>query len=238
MKLVIQIPCYNEEGQIAATLASIPEEFKHVTEIQILVIDDGSKDCTLAKIKDSPGLRVLNLNEHQGLAQAFFCGIKESLKFDPDIIVNFDADMQYNASDIPRLIQPVINGDANVVIGERPYFHLKHFSMAKKILLWIGSRLISLITGYKIRDAASGFRAFDKMSAEKLKIDSNFTYTLESILFFAKHKIKLTTVSVTANSPTRPSRLFKTNVTYIIYSIGTVFGTLIRFNKRIFSKTS
>jgi len=229
MKLVIQIPCYNEEEQIAGALSSIPKELVGIDRIGILVINDGSTDRTIEEVKKFPEVSIYDLEEHMGLAQVFFRGIKKSLDMGADIIVNFDADLQYSASDIPALIAPILEGRTDVVIGERPYLTLDHFSIVKKVLLIIGSKIISLITGYKIRDAASGFRAFHRRAVEGLYIYSNFTYTLETILFFSRHRVDIETVSLGGNNPTRPSRLFKTNLHYIILSAATVINTILRY---------
>lgn len=229
MDLVVQIPCYNEENHIVEAVKSIPQRIKGIDSVSILVIDDGSTDATCEKVKKLSNAHVLNLPEHVGLAQVFKEGIKKSLELGADIIVNFDADLQYDASEIDELVSPIVLGKASVVIGERPYWKIKHFSFIKKILLFIGSKMISLVTGYNLKDAASGFRAFSRESVENLKIYSSFTYTLETLIYFSKIKIKLVPIPLSKINITRPSRLFRTNFQYISLSVLTVIKTLWRY---------
>jgi glycosyltransferase involved in cell wall biosynthesis len=229
LNLVVQIPCYNEENHIVEAVKSIPEEINGIDNVKILVINDGSTDTTCEKVKNLSNAHILNLPEHVGLAQVFKEGIKKSLEIGADIIVNFDADLQYDAREIEGLVSPIISGKANVVIGERPYWKIKHFSFIKKILLFTGSRMISLVTGYNLKDAATGFRAFSKESVKNIKIYSSFTYTLETLIYFSRTKTKLVSIPLKKINLTRPSRLFRTNFQYIFLSVLTVIQTLWRY---------
>ena len=229
MKLIVQIPCYNEEQHIIDAVNSIPRKYEGITKIEILIINDGSTDSTCDKLIALDDVHVLTLPTHVGLAEVFKHGIKKSLELGADIIVNFDADLQYDASEIKNLISPILLSKAAVVIGERPYWGLEHFSFFKKLLLYIGSKIISLVTGYNLRDAATGFRAFSKVSVKDLEIYSTFTYTLETLIFFSKRRIKLISIPLKKSHKTRPSRLFRTNFQYIYLSILTVVKTVMRY---------
>lgn len=225
MKLVIQIPCFNEEGTLAKTIADIPLRFEGISEVKILVIDDGSLDNT-SQIALNAGAEVVRHSSNRGLADAFSTGIKEALKMGADIIVNTDADNQYCGKCIADLILPVVSGKADMVIGARPISEINHFSFIKKVLQKTGSATVRLASGTDVPDAPSGFRAFSREAALKISVFSKYSYTLETIIQAQNKGIKIVSVPIEVNPPTRKSRLFKSMAGYIwrsVLTIGRIF---------------
>jgi glycosyltransferase involved in cell wall biosynthesis len=222
MKLVIQIPCYNEEAYLATTLRDIPGTIPGIDEIELLVVDDGSTDAT-AEVARRAGVRhLVRFKNRKGLAQAFMAGLDASLRAGADIIVNTDADNQYCGADIPRLIEPILRGDADMVIGDRNIRELPHFSPLKRFLQRFGSWAVRRISGTDIPDCTSGFRAYNREAALRMNIVSQFTYTLESIIQGGKKNIAIAHVPVRTNSETRESRLFSSMREYVKRSLSTM----------------
>ncbi|TCD16169.1 glycosyltransferase family 2 protein [Oricola cellulosilytica] len=230
MKLIIQIPCLNEAESLPATLASLPKQVTYFDTVEWLVIDDGSTDNTSEVAHQSGVDHVLRLPHNQGLAKAFMAGLEESLRQGADVIVNTDADNQYDASCIPDLVAPIMSGEAQIVIGARPIEEIAHFSPLKRRLQRLGSFAVRLASGTSIPDAASGFRAFHRDAAMQLYVFNPFTYTLETIIQAGRKYIPITSVPVRVNGPTRPSRLFRSTPVYIWQSIKTTLriATLYR----------
>lgn len=227
MKLVIQIPCYNEEKTIGETIHSIPKKIKGIDEFEILVINDGSKDDTENTAIKAGANHVINLPKNSGLAYAFSAGIHESLRLNADIIVNLDGDNQYFAGDIEELIRPLLNNEADITIGARPIKDIKHFSPIKKILQCLGSFVMRKISHTCVKDAPSGFRAFTREAAMKLNIFDNYTYTLETIIQASAKNLTIANVPIHVNGKTRPSRLFKNIFSYVKRSIFTMLRIFI-----------
>ncbi len=223
MKLIIQIPCYNEETTLPVTIKSLPKEIKGIDKIETLIIDDGSSDNTVQVAKSLGVNYVVRHTNNRGLAAAFMTGLNASLSYDADIIVNTDADNQYDSRDIEKLIEPILSGKADFVIGERPIEDISHFSFLKKKLQRLGSLVVRKISGTNIPDVTSGFRALNKETALKLNVISNFTYTLETIIQAGKKNLAITYVPIQINSKTRESRLFSNIISYIKKSISTIF---------------
>jgi len=221
MKLVIQIPCYNEEEILPEAIGDLPEKIEGIDEIEILVIDDGSKDNT-SKIARELGAKVVRHNINRGLATAFMTGLKTALSMGADIIVNTDADNQYKAEFIPNLIAPIAGHQADMVIGARPISTIDHFSPVKKVLQKIGSGVVRLASGTTVPDAPSGFRAYSREAAKKINVFSNFTYTLETIIQCGIKNIVIKSIPVDVNPPTRDSRLFKSTFSYVLKSFITI----------------
>ncbi|MDO8805321.1 MAG: glycosyltransferase family 2 protein [Elusimicrobiota bacterium] len=221
MKLVIQIPCYNEEEFLAGALDALPRRIDGVDSIEVLVIDDGSSDATSEAARRHPAVaKVIRLPTHQGLAVAFMAGIEAALEMSADIIVNTDADNQYPASRIPDLIRPIVEGRAEFVIGCRNIEGIAHFSHWKKLAQRAGSRVVSAICRQSVPDVTSGFRAFSRNSALWLDvIGSNYTYTLETLIRLASRKVRIAVIEVEVNPPVRTSRLMKSSIDYIFRSI-------------------
>lgn len=237
MKLVIQIPCYNEAEFLAKTIDDIPAQVPGFTETEILVVDDGSGDRTAEIAAEHPRVKkVVKLPHHQGLAAAFRAGVDAALKMSADVIVNTDADNQYPGREIPALVKPITDGRAEFVIGCRDMDSIAHFSPSKKLAQKAGSLVVSAICGQSIPDVTSGFRAFDKHSALWLDvIVSNYTYTLETLVRLASQKIRITHIPITVNPPIRTSRLMKSTGEYIARSAVDILSlAYIYFPLRLF----
>ncbi len=223
IKLIVQIPCKNEEHYLPATVADIPREIEGVDRVEILVIDDGSTDETSKVAKEVGVDHVLRFTNNKGLAAAFSAGMDTCLKLGADIIVNTDADNQYCGGDIPKLIAPILNNKADMVVGDRQVETIPHFSKTKILLQKIGSMVVRQLSGTNIPDATSGFRAFNKEAALKLNVISRFTYTLETIIIAGKKSIAVDSVKIRTNSKVRESRLFRSIPYYIKESMISLF---------------
>lgn len=221
MKLVIQIPCFNEEKTLEQTIRDIPVKFEGISEVEILVIDDGCTDLT-SSVAGKCNAKVVKHSSNSGLAAAFSTGLKEALKMGADIIVNTDADNQYCGKCIEDLIAPIVNREADMVIGARPISEISHFSFIKKVLQKAGSAVVRLASGTDVPDAPSGFRAFSREAALKLSVFSKYSYTLETIIQARNKGIKIVSVPISVNPPTRKSRLFKSMGGYIVRSVLTI----------------
>ncbi|NHC35673.1 glycosyltransferase family 2 protein [Scytonema millei] len=228
-KLIIQIPCYNEAETLGITLSALPREIPGISCVEWLVIDDGSTDKTLAVAKDFGVDRIVRLNHNQGLAKAFMAGIEACLIAGADIIVNTDADNQYCADDIPKLIAPILLGRAEIVIGTRPIYKIKHFSPTKKVLQKLGSWVVRLASNTNIPDAPSGFRAISRAAALQLNVFNEYTYTLETIIQAGQKGIPMTAVPIRTNKYLRPSRLVKNIPTYIQRSLFTILRIFMTY---------
>lgn len=208
MKLIIQIPCLNEEQTLPATLAELPSDIAGVDNIEILVIDDGSTDQTV-EVATAQGVHhVLRHTDNQGLGRAFRTGLDAALKLDADIIVNTDGDGQYCGGDIPKLIAPILAGEADIVVGDRRTANNTEFGFTKKCLQWLGSYLVRSLSGTDLPDAVSGFRAISRKSAIRLNILSKFSYTVEMLIQAGNKQMSVVSVPVRTNPQTRESRLF------------------------------
>ena len=223
MKLIVQIPAYNEESSIAQALADIPKKIDGISSIETLVIDDGSTDKTVDAARKAGATHVLQLKTHRGLAAAFIAGIDAALRFGADVIVNTDADNQYNGADIARLVSPIVRGNAEVVIGDREVAKSPHMSPLKRMLQRMGSWSVGLASGVRVGDATSGFRAFSREAAMQINVFNPFTYTLETIIQSGNRNLGVQSVPVRTNAPTRPSRLYSGTGTYVRKSIATIF---------------
>lgn len=222
MKLIVQIPCYNEEQTLAQTLVAIPRNIPGIDTVEILIIDDGSADRT-AEVAVSE--RVDHLVRHKqnlGLAHAFRTGLDACLQQGADIIVNTDADNQYEGADIPSLIAPILAGEADMVIGDRQTASIPHFSPLKKFLQRLGSGTVRKLAGIEVPDAVSGFRAFSREAAIRLNIVSNFSYTIETVIQAGKRNLTVVSVPVRTHATKRPSRLFRNIPHFIRNSLTTM----------------
>lgn len=222
MKLVIQIPCYNEAEYLQATVADLPREIAGIDEVETIVIDDGSSDMT-SEVARSAGVdHVIRAPVNQGLARAFSAGLDFALKRGADIIVNTDADNQYRGACIADLIAPILHYEADVVIGNRNPHRIAHFSYLKRLLQFLGSWIVRGLSQTSIPDVASGFRAFSREAALRMNVVSDFTYTLETIIQAGKKQLFVTHVDVEVNPEVRPSRLFASNRNYVMRSVATI----------------
>ena len=227
MKLVIQIPCFNEEEFLPITLGDIPNHIDGIDEIEILVIDDGSTDKTSEVAYENGVTKVVRVEPNKGLANAFVVGLSESLKMGADIIVNTDADNQYCAADIEKLVKPILNNSADIVIGARPVSEIKSFSPLKKCLQKLGSFVVRLVSSTSVKDAPSGFRAFSKNAAVQLNVFDKYTYTMETIIQAKAKGLIIESVDISVNPMLRKSRLFRSMFTYIKHSLFTILRMFI-----------
>ncbi|MCZ6673745.1 MAG: glycosyltransferase family 2 protein [Verrucomicrobia bacterium] len=227
MKLIIQIPCFNEEASLPKTLSDLPREVPGFESVEWLIVDDGSVDRTVAVAEECGVNHIVKLPRNRGLAKAFSAGISECLKQGADVIVNTDADNQYNAQDIPVLTQPILSGKAEFVIGERPISSISHFSYLKKFLQNLGSKTVRSISNTDVVDAPSGFRAISRDAAMKLNVFSKYTYTLETIIQAGQEGMAILSVPVRVNGETRPSRLVKSLSSYVKGSIVTMLRIFV-----------
>lgn len=221
-KLIVQIPCYNEERTLGITLAALPRYLPGIDEIEWLIIDDGSRDRTVEVAKNSGVDHIVRFRHNRGLAKAFMAGLEASLKAGADIIVNTDADNQYCADDIPKLIQPILLGEAEIAIGARPIAQIQHFSPTKKLLQTFGSWVMRLVSGTNVADAPSGFRAFSREAAIRLNVFNEYTYTLETIIQAGQKGMAVMSVPIRTNGDLRPSRLVKSIPNYLRRSTLTI----------------
>ncbi|WP_159789779.1 glycosyltransferase family 2 protein [Sodalinema gerasimenkoae] len=221
-KLIIQIPCYNEEATLGVTLSALPREIPGIDSVEWLIINDGSLDQTVEVAQACGVDHVVNFDCNHGLAKAFMAGIDASLKAGADIIVNTDADNQYCADDIPKLIEPILRHEAEMVIGARPIEEIQHFSPTKKLLQRLGSWVVRLASNTRVPDAPSGFRAYSRDAAICLNVFNEYTYTLETIIQAGQEGIAITSVPIRTNGYLRPSRLVKSIPAYIQRSIFTI----------------
>lgn len=222
MKLIIQIPCYNEAESLPITLEKLPKELEGFDKVEWLIVNDGSTDNTVEIAKKCGVHHVVELTKNQGLAKAFVAGINKCIELKADIIVNTDADNQYKAEDIPKLINPILEKKAEYVIGERPISDTEHFSPIKKLLQKLGSWVVRKASGTNIPDAPSGFRALSYDCAKQLNVYNNYTYTLETIIQAGQKNIAIVSVPIQTNEDLRPSRLVKSMPSYIKKSIVTI----------------
>jgi glycosyltransferase involved in cell wall biosynthesis len=216
MKLVVQIPAYNEEEMLPRALAAVRRPVPGFSKIEVLVVDDGSTDATSRMAREHGADRVVRLPAHRGLAAAFSAGLEEALAMGADVIVNFDADLQYDASDIPALVAPILAGDADLVVGDRGPGTLAHFSPGKRLLQRIGSWVVRQASGLEVPDAASGFRALSREAARRVNVFSRMTYTLETLVQAGSKDLRVVSVPVTARPPARRSRLFTSVGKYVL----------------------
>lgn len=228
-KLIIQIPCYNEEESLKITLSHLPRQLPGIDIIEWLIINDGSTDRTVEVAQANGVDYIVNFDYHRGLAKAFLAGIEACLKANADIIVNTDADNQYCADDIPKLLEPILSGRAEVVIGARPIRQIKHFSPTKKFLQKLGSWIVRLASNTNIPDAPSGFRAISRNAALRLNVFNDYTYTLETIIEAGQKGIPITSVPIRTNHYLRPSRLVKSIPAYVQQSLLTILRIFMTY---------
>lgn len=236
MKLIIQIPCFNESKTLGVTLNDLPKKIEGITSIETLIINDGSTDDTVEVALAHGVHHVVNFSQNQGLAKGFMAGLERCVRENADIIVNTDADNQYSGADIAKLIEPILSGKAEIVIGARPIMATEHFSFIKKLLQKLGSWVVRKASRTDIPDAPSGFRAMSRQAAMQLKVFSEYTYTLETIIQAGQKGIAMVSVPIKTNKDLRPSRLVKSIWAYIRRSMVTIFRIFIVYRPfRFFS---
>jgi glycosyltransferase involved in cell wall biosynthesis len=236
VKLIIQIPCYNEAQTLPDTLRDLPRELDGIDEIEYLIIDDGSQDSTAQVARQCGVHHVVRLNPHRGLAAGFSAGLEACLRAGADVIVNTDADNQYHADDIQRLINPIITGRADLVVGDRGVGSLQAFSPLKRKLQTAGSWVIAQTSGLSTPDATSGFRALSREAALRTMVLSEYSYTLETLIQAGNRKLAVSFVPVRTNPQTRPSRLMRSIPQYLMHSGATIIRAYAMYRPlRVFS---
>ena len=229
MKLIIQIPCYNEADTLKIALDELPRQVQGIDKIEYLIINDGSQDSTAQVARDWGVDYIVSFKQNKGLAKGFLAGIDACLRNGADIIVNTDADNQYCADDIEELVRPILEGKYDIVIGQRPIDATAHFSFVKKKLQHIGSWVVRKASRTDIPDAPSGFRAYSREAAMRLNVINEYTYTLETIIQAGREKIAMTSVPVRTNEELRKSRLFHSMFGYVKKSVGTILRAFIMY---------
>ncbi|MBR4640363.1 Glycosyltransferase involved in cell wall bisynthesis [Butyrivibrio hungatei] len=229
MKLIIQIPCYNEAETLEVALNDLPKHIDGIDEIEYLIINDGSKDNTVDVARKWGVQNIVSFKQNQGLAKGFIAGLDGCLRSGADIIVNTDADDQYKGEDIEKIVRPILDGEADIVIGARPIDDTEHFSFVKKKLQHFGSWIVRKASSTTIPDAPSGFRAFSREAAMKLNVVNDYTYTLETIVQAGREKIPMTSVPIRTNAELRPSRLFKSIWGYVKKSMITILRAYVLY---------
>ena len=215
MKLIIQIPCFNEEAQLPTTLSRLPRQIDGFDSVEWLIVDDGSTDRTIEVARAAGVDHVVRLTNNKGLAAAFQAGLDAGLKLGADVIVNTDADNQYEGADIPKLVAPILSGHADMVVGDRQVGTIAHFSAGKKLLQRLGSWVVRQASSTEIPDTTSGFRAYNREAALSMQAVSRFTYTLETIIQAGKLLVAVDHVPIRTNAKTRESRLFPSTAAYV-----------------------
>jgi len=215
MKLIVQIPCLNEESTLPATIADIPRQIDGFDTVELLVIDDGSTDRTVEVAREHGVEHIVRLTNNKGLAAGFQAGLDACLKLGADTIVNTDADNQYRGADIPKLLAPILAGEADMVVGDREVMTVEHFSGPKKLLQRLGSWVVRQASQTTIPDTTSGFRAYNREAALAMQVVSKFTYTLETIIQAGKQLVAVDHVAIRTNPKTRESRLFPSMWSYV-----------------------
>ncbi len=226
-KLIIQIPCFNEEKTLPVALDALPRKIEGIDVVEWLIIDDGSTDHTVEVARKHGVDHVVSFTKNHGLAKGFLAGLDRCLSLGADVIVNTDADNQYDARDIPALVAPILEGKADMVIGSRPIDEIEHFSAIKKLLQKVGSKVVRMASKSQIIDATSGFRAISRDAAMQMNVFNEYTYTLETIIQAGQKNMAIVSVPVGTNECLRPSRLMSSIPSYIRKSVATIFRIFV-----------
>lgn len=237
MKLIIQIPCYNEEETLELAYNDLPRHIDGIDTIEYLIINDGSKDNTVKRARELGFHHIVSFKRNKGLAKGFMAGIDACLHLGADIIVNTDADNQYCGADIEKIVRPILDEKADIVIGERPIDDTEHFSWKKKKFQHLGSWVVRVASGTDIPDAPSGFRAYSRDAALRLNVVNEYTYTLETIIQAGNNKTAMTSVPIRTNPETRPSRLFSSMWRYMKRSSTVITRSFVMYKPLKFFMT-
>ncbi len=233
MKLIIQIPCFNEAETLEIALNELPKKIEGIDTIEYLIINDGSKDSTVEVAKSWGVNYIVDFKTNKGLAKGFMAGLDACLRNGADIIVNTDADNQYCGADIEKLVRPILEGKSDIVIGERPIDSTEHFSPLKKKLQHFGSWVVRKASKTNVPDAPSGFRAYSREAAMRMNVVNEYTYTLETIVQAGRNKMAISSVPIRTNEELRPSRLFNSMLGYVKKSMLTILRALLMYRPLI-----
>jgi glycosyltransferase involved in cell wall biosynthesis len=234
MKLVIQVPCLNEEATLPQTIRDLPRSIEGVDKIEVLIIDDGSADRTVLVAQECGAHSIISLGTRRGLATAFMAGLDKAMEMGADIVVNTDGDNQYVGADIAKLVQPILAGKADIVVGCRPILDHPEFSPVKKVLQLVGSATLRMLSQTQVRDAASGFRAFSREACMRLYVHTRFSYCMETLIQAGNSKLRVGSTDIRVNRHTRPSRLFKSVPEYIWRSGTTMVMMFVHYRPGMF----
>ena len=237
MKLIIQIPCYNEEETLELAYNDLPRRIDGIDTIEYLIINDGSQDNTVARARELGFHHIVSFKRNKGLARGFMAGLDACLHLGADIIVNTDADNQYCGADIEKIVRPILDGKADIVIGERPINQTEHFSWKKKKFQHLGSWVVRVASNTDIPDAPSGFRAYSREAALRINVVNEYTYTLETIIQAGHNKVAMTSVPIRTNEETRPSRLFSSMWRYMKRSATVITRSFVMYQPLKFFST-
>ena len=237
MKLIIQIPCYNEEETLELAYNDLPRRIDGIDTIEYLIINDGSQDNTMARARELGFHHIVSFKRNKGLARGFMAGLDACLHLGADIIVNTDADNQYCGADIEKIVRPILDGKADIVIGERPIDQTEHFSWKKKKFQHLGSWVVRVASNTDIPDAPSGFRAYSREAALRINVVNEYTYTLETIIQAGHNKVAMTSVPIRTNEETRPSRLFSSMWRYMKRSATVITRSFVMYQPLKFFST-
>jgi glycosyltransferase involved in cell wall biosynthesis len=229
IKLIIQIPCYNEEETLPGTLAELPRELPGVDVVEWLVVDDGSGDRTAEVAREMGADHIISLPRNRGLSRAFMAGLRACVEAGADVIVNTDADNQYRAADIPLLLEPILAGEADLVVGARPIGEIRHFSPLKRVLQRMGSWATRVLSGTEVSDAVSGFRAMSRRAAMQLHVFNDYTYTVETLIQAGQKGMAVRSVPIGVNPDLRPSRLVRSTPRYVLRQATTMLRIFVTY---------
>ena len=234
MRLFVQIPCLNEAQTLGSVIASVPREIPGISEVRVVVVDDGSTDGTAEIARAAGADAVIRHRQTRGLAEAFRSGMDYAITHGADIVVNTDGDNQYPQERIPDLVEPILSGRSDLVIGDRRTHRIPHFSIPKKVLQLLGSRIVSAAAGVRIPDAGSGFRAYSRLTALKLNLVTKYSYTMETIVQAGYKNLAIETIQIRTNPKTRESRLFKSTPEHVFKSGAAIIRSLLMYRPYAF----
>lgn len=239
MKMIVQIPCYNEAETLRATLADLPRYLPGIDELEVLVIDDGSTDATVFVAREANVDHLVSHSRNRGLACAFRTGLQAAIERGADIIVNTDGDNQYVGEDIANLIAPILDSRADIVVGDRQTWKLTRFSLGKRLLQAFGSWIVRGLSGADVRDAACGFRAFNREAATRLNLVTDFSHCMETVLQASAKGLRLVSVPIRTRPTQRESRLFRSTSAYLFHSATAILKTFCMYRPlRVFLPAS
>jgi glycosyltransferase involved in cell wall biosynthesis len=232
MKLIVLIPCLDEEQTLKGVIHGLPSSINGVSTIETLVVDDGSTDATSLRASELGVHHLITLPKNLGLASAFSIGLERCKELNADIVVNIDGDLQYEGIEIPKLIAPILSGASDIIIGDRSTWSLPHFSLTKRVLQAIGTLIVNITASTHVADATCGFRAFNRTAIERITIHNKYSHTIETIIQSQRKGLKVTSIPIRANPPVRPSRLMSSLFSYVVKQGMVILSSFWRYRLR------